>query len=124
MFCYKNSSTSFNPVLPAVATFLRTVFNKEISNNYPLECRISSVNLTESSNQPISQTARDLDISHNTLHNWISRYSDSNKNNQKNMSGNADSFEEVKSLKKELTMVKQERDLLKKAAAKFAKGSR
>ncbi|MFT6219733.1 MAG: transposase [Rickettsiales bacterium] len=40
------------------------------------------------------------------------------------MAGNSSSFEENKSLKKELAMVKQERDLLKKAAAKFAKESR
>ena len=40
------------------------------------------------------------------------------------MAGNANSFEEVKRLKKELAMVKQERDLLKKAAAYFAKESR
>ena len=33
-------------------------------------------------------------------------------------------FEENKRLKKELAMVKQERDLLKKAAAYFAKESR
>jgi transposase len=32
-------------------------------------------------------------------------------------------FEEVKQLKKELALVKQERDLLKKAAAYFAKQS-
>ena len=32
--------------------------------------------------------------------------------------------EEIKRLKKELAMVKQERDLLKKAAAYFAKESR
>ena len=65
-----------------------------------------------------------IGINHNTLHNWIEKYSDSDQNNQKNMAGNANSFEEVKRLKKELSMVKQERDLLKKAAAYFAKESR
>ncbi|MFT6331792.1 MAG: transposase [Lentimonas sp.] len=40
------------------------------------------------------------------------------------MTGNVNSFEEVKRLKKELSLVKQERDLLKKAAAYFAKESR
>jgi len=58
-----------------------------------------------------------LGVNINTLHNWIAKYSNSNKNNQKNMAGNANSFEEIKSLKKELVMVKQERDLLKKAVA-------
>ena len=40
------------------------------------------------------------------------------------MINNEGSFEEIKRLKKELVMVKQERDLLKKAAAYFAKESR
>ncbi|MFT5702677.1 MAG: transposase [Rickettsiales bacterium] len=55
----------------------------------------------------------------------IARYSDSDQINQKNMSNNkATCFEDNKRLRKELVMVKQERDLLKKAAAKFAKESR
>lgn len=90
-------------------------------NNYPLEFKVSSAQLAVDSDQPVAKTARDLGVNINTLHNWISKYSNSNKNNQKNMTGNANSFEEIKSLKKELAMVKQERDLLKKAAAYFAK---
>ena len=93
-------------------------------NKYPLEFKISSAQLAVDSDQPISQTARDLGINHNTLHNWIAKYSDSDQINQKNMSNNkAVCFEENKRLKKELAMVKQERDLLKKAAAYFAKES-
>lgn len=93
-------------------------------NNYPLEFKISSAQLAVDSDQPIAATARNLGINHNTLHGWIDKYSDSNKTNQKNMSSNkAACFEEIKHLKKELAMVKQERDLLKKAAAYFAKSS-
>lgn len=95
-------------------------------NNYPLEFKISSAQLAVDSDQPIAQTARDLGVNHNTLHNWIAKYSDSDQINQKNMgnSNKAVCFEENKRLKKELAMVKQERDLLKKAAAYFAKESR
>jgi transposase len=93
-------------------------------NNYPLEFKISSVQLAVDSDQPIAQIARDLGVNHNTLHNWIAKYSDSDQINQKNMSNNkATCFEENKRLKKELAFVKQERDLLKKAAAYFAKES-
>ena len=97
-------------------------------NNYPLEFKVSSAQLAVDSDQTVAQTARDLGINHNTLHNWIAKYSDSNQINQKNMSNNnnnkASCFEENKLLKKELALVKQERDLLKKAAAYFAKESR
>ena len=94
-------------------------------NNYPLEFKISSAQLAVDSNQPVAQIARDLGINHNTLHGWINKYSDSNQINQKNMSNinKATCFEENKQLKKELMLVKQERDLLKKAAAYFAKHS-
>jgi transposase len=94
-------------------------------NNYPLEFKISSAQLAVDSNQPVAQIARDLGINHNTLHGWIDKYSDSNQINQKNMSNinKATCFEENKQLKKELALVKQERDLLKKAAAYFAKQS-
>ena len=94
-------------------------------NNYPLEFKISSAQLAVDSNQSVAKTARDLGVNHNTLHGWIEKYSDSNKINQKNMSNanKAACFEENKRLKKELALVKQERDLLKKAAAYFAKAS-
>jgi transposase len=93
--------------------------------NYPLEFKVSSAQLAVDSDQPIAKTARDLGVNHNTLHNWIAKYSDSDQINQKNMSNNKTTcFEENKRLKKELALVKQERDLLKKAAAYFAKESR
>lgn len=100
--------------------------SKNQKNNYPLEFKISSAQLALDSNQPIAKTARDLGINHNTLHGWIEKYSDSNPINQNNMSNSnkAVYFEENKRLKKELALVKQERDLLKKAAAYFAKESR
>ena len=96
-----------------------------MSNNkrttYPLEFKISSVQLASESDQPIAQTARDLGVNINTMHNWIARYSNSNKSN---MTNSESASEENKRLKKELAIVKQERDLLKKAAAYFAKESR
>jgi transposase len=92
-------------------------------NNYPLEFKVSSVQLAINSDQSVAQTARDLGVNHNTLHGWIDKYSDSNKNNQNYMVNNGNSFEEIRRLKKELALVKQERDLLKKAAAYFAKQS-
>ena len=72
--------------------------------NYPLEFKVSSVKLELDSDQSNAQTARDLGVNPNSLYNWMTKYSNSNKNNQKNMTGNANSFEEIKSLKKELAM--------------------
>jgi transposase len=56
--------------------------------NYPLEFKVSSSQLAVDSDQPIAQTARDLGVNINTLHNWVAKYSDSNQINHKNMSNN------------------------------------
>ena len=83
--------------------------------NYSLEVKLSA-----DTDQPIAPTARELGANINTLHNWLY---------QKSKSGTDSSLktechhEEVRRLKKELQLVKQERDLLKKAAAYFAKES-
>ena len=42
---------------------------------YNADFRESSVKLAIGSDQPIAQTARDLGINPNTLHTWISKYS-------------------------------------------------
>jgi transposase len=77
-------------------------------NNYPLKFKVLSSQLAVDSEQPVAQNARDLGINHNTLHDWIDKYSNSNQINQKNISNNkATFFEENKRLKKELALVKQ-----------------
>ena len=43
-------------------------------NKYPLEFKVSSAQLAVDSDQPISHTAKDLGINHNTLHNWMAKY--------------------------------------------------
>ena len=100
--------------------------SKDQKNNYPLEFKISSAQLAVESGKSVAQTARDLGINHNTLHGWIEKYSDPNQLIGSNMSSSnkAVYFEENKRLKKELALVKRESDLLKKAAAYFAKESR
>ena len=96
--------------------------SKKQYTNYSSEFRTSSVKLALESDQPIAKTARDLGINVNTLHTWINNQLKSNEPN--NMTKNSEChFEEVRKLKKELAIVKQERDLLKKAAAYFAKES-
>lgn len=88
---------------------------------YPSEFKESAVKLAIESNNPIAQTARELGINVNTIHTWIRQYSKpKNTTNTQEREMNYH-FDEVKQLKKELVKVTQERDLLKKAAAYFAK---
>ena len=92
---------------------------KKPNKTYTSEFKESAVKLAIETDQPISQTARELGVNVNTLHTWISKYSKpvkaaANRNDEH-------IYDEVKRLKKELAKVTQERDLLKKATAYFAK---
>ena len=92
----------------------------EKSQTYTSEFRESSVKLALESDQPIKKTAEGLGIKPSTLHTWISKYTKP-INNKKTERTDEHLYDELKNLKKELAQVKQERDLLKKATAYFAK---
>ena len=81
---------------------------------YSSEFKESSVKLAIESKQPISQTAKELGIKANTLYTWVDKYS---KPKEPSMRTDDHIYDENKRLKKELSRITQERDLLKKAAA-------
>ena len=88
---------------------------------YPSEFRESSVKLALESKDSIAQTANNLGIKTSTLHTWISKYSGAKTVNVAGYDNKL--YEELKRLKKENYQLTQERDILKKAAAYFAKES-
>ncbi len=92
--------------------------SKQKLNSYTSEFKGSSVKMVLESDQPVSHTAKNLGINVNTLHGWVRKYSKPAMNVARE---NEHHFDEIKRLKKELNQVTQERDLLKKAAAYFAK---
>ena len=87
-------------------------------NTYTSEFKESAVKLALESDQAIAQTARDLGVNQNTIHTWISKYSKPNMASERT---DEHIYDENKRLKKELARVRQERDLLKKATAYFAR---
>ena len=89
------------------------------SKPYNTEFKESAVKLALKSDQSISKTARELGVNPNTLHTWIRKYSKPQETN----GGRTDDhlYDELKRLKKEVGRLKDERDILKKAAAYFAK---
>ena len=91
--------------------------------SYTLEFKQSSVELAQNGEQSISQTAKDLGVNENTLHGWIKQFS--KKPNESSLGSSRLSLEEeVKQLRKENARLKQDRDILKKAAAYFARETR
>ena len=90
---------------------------------YSAEFRATSVKLAIDSDLPIAQTAKNLGINPNTLHTWINKYSQP-KDQDKAVRTDEHLYDELKRLKKEVARLTEERDLLKKAAAYFAKEQR
>lgn len=91
--------------------------NGKQPTTYTAEFRASAVKLALETDQPITQTARELGVNPNTLHTWIGIH--------RNKSGipvksEDDQHGEMKRLRKENKRLKEERDILKKAAAYFA----
>lgn len=85
--------------------------------SYSLEFKQSSAKLAATSDQPISQTAKDLGINVNTLHGWVKKFHPKTSAHQ---SPESDISAELKQLRKENARLRLERDILKKAAAYFA----
>jgi transposase len=77
-----------------------------------------AVKLAVESEQPIAQTARDLGVNENTLHTWLGKYHRVER--QEKEGHNEHLYEELKRLRKENVRLKEEREILKKAAAYFA----
>jgi len=85
---------------------------------YAQEFKKSSAELAVSSAKSLSETARDLGIKPSTLHGWVVRYfPDGSTKNPQEQAINA----EIMKLRRENSRLRQERDILKKAAAYFAK---
>jgi transposase len=88
---------------------------------YPVEFKKSSAKLAIETDQTVRKTAIDLNIDPATLRNWINKYY---PNHQTKISSDITQeklLEENKQLRKQLSRMTQERDILKKATAYFAK---
>jgi transposase len=87
------------------------------------EFRAKAVQLIQSSNKTVAQVARDLDLSASSLGNWLKQ---AEIDAGRGLAGALTSEEraELAQLRKENRVLKEEREILKKAAAFFAKENR
>ena len=95
-----------------------------MSSNYSSEFKQDAVKLAVESDQSVAQTARDLGVNANTLYTWITKYHQPDSAPTNKGAGEKHPYEELKRLRRENALLKEERDILKKAAAYFAKNSR
>jgi transposase len=87
---------------------------------YPLEFRREAVELLKRSGKSVPQLAAELGVSPQSLRNW-SRQIDVDEGRAEGLS--SDEREELRRLRREIRTLTEEREILKKAAAFFAKDS-
>lgn len=93
-------------------------------SKYSQEFKDSTVQLIINNNESVVKVAEDLDLNPKTLYHWVTMYKKAHNipTRDVNLSSSKESeYEELKRLRAENKILKQERDILKKAAAYFAK---
>lgn len=85
---------------------------------YPEEFRREAIELVRLNEKPLVQIAKDLGVSDMTLRNWI-KQADVDAGKRQGLT--SDEREELRALRRENRTLRMEREILKKAAAFFAK---
>lgn len=87
---------------------------------YPPEFKTEAVRLYQQNGRNLQKIASDLGVSTNSLREWVRRAESGNTPDHKSQSLSQDEREELKRLQRENRILREEREILKKAAAFFA----
>ncbi len=87
---------------------------------YPPECRTEAVRLARSRTKSLPALAADLGVSSAALRHWL-RQDDADAGRGHADTLTTDEREELRRLRREVKVLQQEREILRKAAAYFAK---
>jgi len=85
------------------------------------EYKLMTVKRVKESGKPVTEVARELNLSPNTLHGWMSKFG---KHGKEAFPGTDNLYiadEELRKLRKEILDLKEENAILTKAATYFAK---
>ena len=86
---------------------------------YTAEFKRDAIRLVEEEGLSVARVARDLGVNANSIHGWLQKHRDE----QREELGESE-LEELKRLRKQVRILEEEREILKKAAAFFAKESK
>ena len=87
------------------------------------EFKLEAVKLIKERGVTVAQAARDLDVHGTVLRNWVKAFADDPQHAFPGHGQMNPEQLEIERLRREVTKLKAERDILKKAAAYFAKDS-
>jgi transposase len=88
------------------------------------EYKLMAVKRVKESDKPVAEVARELDLSPNTLHGWMSKFGKHGDNAFPGSGKLHNEDEELRRLRREIMELKEENAILKKAAAYFAKNQK
>jgi transposase len=94
----------------------------KVQKTYTAEFKREAVQLVQTSGKPIAQVARELGISDSSIHQWRKELVEHGSQAFPGSGQQTAQEAEVRHLKRELEVVKQERDILKKAIGIFSRG--
>jgi len=101
---------------------------RQTRRHFPPEFKLEAVRLVEGSDRPLNEIAFELGIRPNVLRQWRRQAAErAGRSGEEIFPGQgrlSSQDEEVRRLKREVAQLREERDILKKAAAFFAKDAR
>jgi len=92
----------------------------DIRRHYDPEFKKETVRLADESGKPVAEVARDLGIHRNLIYRWRKELQQGGQEAFPGQGNLPADEEEMRRLKRELEIVRQERDILKKALVFFA----
>lgn len=90
------------------------------TKTYTKEFRLEAVQLVQASGKSQAQIARDLGVADSTLSHWCKQMTEHGSDAFPGKGHQTPQEEEIRHLKRELEVVRQERDVLKKAIGIFS----
>ena len=95
-----------------------------MAKQYTSEYKIEAVKRVEATNAPVARVAAELGINENTLHGWMKRYREKPSTPFPGSGKLSDEDEKLRKLERENRELREENEILKKAAAYFAKNQK
>ena len=93
----------------------------KVQKVYTKEFKEEAVRLAKNSNKPAAQIARELGISDSALYLWQKQLAEKGPDAFPGTGHQSGQEEEIRRLKRELEVTRQERDILKKAISIFSR---
>ena len=90
-----------------------------VRGNFTEEFRLDAIKQIRERGHSVADVSQRLGVSTHSLYGWMKRYAASSP-----VAAKEDQTAEIRRLKQELTRVTEERDILKKATAYFAKDAK